>query len=93
MGNPAIRHPSSQGAAEPQPATSNGILAQIPGDHISAGSLQLPPAAMADKTAPVRQVDLHVPGQGLVRITYQLNTYRHRRSMLTHWLAVRADRL
>lgn len=87
MGNPSIRLGASNG---PAPPSTNGILARVPGQFISAGSKQLPPAG-AHEQAERQTVLPDVPDLGAVRITYRLNRYKHGRSWHWHWVAVRAD--
>lgn len=69
----------------------NGMLAWVPGDFIAAGIAQLPLAGPGEEDAPVRQVVVDVPDLGPVGITYELRTYRHRKTRLWHWVAVRAE--
>lgn len=86
MGNPTIR---TAEAKEPAPPAANGILASVGGPEIAAGAQLLPtpgPGAGSE-----RAVTVEVPGRGPVRITYRLNSYRHRRSTHWHWVAVRAE--
>lgn len=90
MGNPAIPEQPSQ--AVEAPPSKNGILTQVGGQHIASASLQLPAASQAEQDEPQRTVTVEVPDLGRVRITFQLNTYRHGKSRHWHWLAVRADR-
>lgn len=87
-GNPALRAGSGAPAAD----AGNGILALVRGDSIAAGSKQLPPASEAESHEPRRSTVIDVPDLGPVRITYQLNTYRHGRSRLWHWVAAHAER-
>ena len=71
--------------------TDNGILAKVRGEYIAEGSKRLPPASSEEQAQPDRSVTLEVPQLGEVCITYRLNSYRHGRSRLWHWKAVRAD--
>ncbi|MCW5648334.1 MAG: hypothetical protein KIS62_01175 [Ramlibacter sp.] len=88
MGNPVIRlQDFSARVGAPAIDPVKGILAQIPGDLISTGRQQLPPANSADKAQLTRQVDLQVPGLGLVRITFELSSYRHYRQQFWYWAA------
>lgn len=92
MGNPSINLTSTGPTNDARvPNETNGILAYVGGDYIAAGSRQLPPAGEKEKAQPVRVVTLDVPGLGGVQITYELNTYSHRRSRHWHWRARRAD--
>jgi hypothetical protein len=82
----------SQKPSEPAGMTTdNGILAKVPGEYIGEGSKRLPAACAEEATQPERSVTLTVPQLGEVRLTYRLNSYRHGRSRLWHWRAVRAD--
>ena len=61
--------------------SENGILASVPGEDISGGSRQLPRPGPEQEACPERKVVVAgVRDLGTVRITYQLQTYRHRRS-------------
>lgn len=69
--------------------SSNGILASIPGEYIGGKGHLLPPAV---KGAPeFAQIDLEVPGFGLVRVRYRLQSSAHgraaRRWFWTPWHA------
>ena len=72
-------------------STDNGILAWVPGDCIGAAANQLPRAGQAQPDQRDADVVVEVPDLGAVRITFRLNAYRHGRSRLWHWTAVRAD--
>lgn len=71
--------------------TDNGILARVPGEYIAAGASTLPKAGADQEGELVRLVVVEVPDLGAVRISYRLRSYRHGRSRLWHWLAVRGD--
>lgn len=71
--------------------SDNGILTQVGGTFIAQGAQQLPRACEAEQHEAQRVVSIEVPHLGLVRLTYQLNTYRHGRSRHWHWVAVRAE--
>lgn len=75
-------------------STDNGILAQVPGERIAEGMQMLPPAGPEQQSQPIREVVVpNVRDLGDVRITYDLNTYRHGKSRQWHWRALRADRV
>lgn len=95
MGNAPVHlsQPEEAGPWPPKPNKTNGILAYVGGQYIAAGSAHLPPASEKESTQPVRLVTLDIPGLGSVQITYELNTYGHRRSSHWHWRARRADLL
>jgi len=71
--------------------TSNGILARVPGQYISAGHSGLPAPGEAQRGEPERRVIIQVPGLGLVRVTYLLHSHRHRKSRHWFWTAVHAE--
>ena len=73
-------------------SSNNGILAHVGGPHISQGSNLLPTASASEAAEPRRSVVLDVPDLGPVRITYQLNSYRHYRNHFWHWVAQHAER-
>lgn len=75
---------------DPKPA-KNGILAFVGGPFVALGSRMLPPASAAESLSPRRSVVVDVPEYGRVRITYQLNSYRHRRNHFWHWVAEYAE--
>jgi hypothetical protein len=89
MGNPSLKQPHP---SQPAPAAeaANGILGRVPGPFVSDGIGQLPKAREGEQ--PQRDAVVEVPGLGLVRITYRLNWYKHRKNVFWHWRAVRADR-
>jgi hypothetical protein len=89
--NPEMRHPHPGQSAEPRPLAENGILSSIGGEYIAAGDNQLPKACKGLESP--RTVVLEAPDQGLVKITYELDWYKHRRSTFWHWKAVRADKV
>lgn len=92
MGNPPVHHPLARPEGQSRtPTPENGILAYVGAEYISAGSDPLPPASEKEQSQAERHVMLDVPGLGRVKITYELNTYRHRRSTFWHWRAKRAD--
>ena len=70
----------------------NGILAHVSGIYIAQGSKMLPAAAESESSQPRRAVVLDVPDLGLVRITYELCSYRHYKTRLWHWAAKHAER-
>jgi hypothetical protein len=86
-GNPPIRLGSPMPADGP---SGNGILNQARGSFVAdaCGILPSPRGAAQDEEA---TVDMEVPDLGLVRFTFQANTYRHGRSRHWHWKAVRAE--
>lgn len=93
MGNPQIPQLPIGGDADRESAepAANGILSKVPGDLIGAGARQLPPPCAQEEATPDRHVTLQVPHLGLVRISYELRSYRRGRSRFWHWQAVRAD--
>lgn len=96
MGNPVIQmYPCSQerGLSRDQlvPDPGNGVLGYLGAEAVVRGSKTLPPPCQAEAGNPLRTVDLDSGDRGMVRITYELGSYRHRRSSFWHWRAVRAD--
>jgi hypothetical protein len=91
MEDPAIRPDATVSDAGDAKAAATGILSRVPATSIDAGSSHLPTPADGE-TSP-REVLLHVPDFGVVRITYVLNAYKIGRSRKWHWhwRAVRAD--
>ncbi len=90
MPNPALRHPHPGQAAEPfQPHPEHGILAQVGGQFIAAGSDSLPKAGPGEDS--LQTVVVEVPSLGKVQLTYQLKTHKHGKSRNWFWVAVRAD--
>lgn len=71
---------------------TNGILAHVRGPDVSAGHAHLPRPGPEQSTTPRRAVVLDVAELGLVRITYELHWYRHRKNHFWHWIAVHAER-
>jgi hypothetical protein len=68
----------------------NGILAQIPGEYVSAATAGLPDAAtMLWKTAVCTALD--VPGIGRVGFTSEAMQFKHGRSTHYYWSVVRAE--
>lgn len=84
-------------SAEPRSgafAIQNGILARVGGQFVASGSERLPTPDADQEGQPTRAVDIpDVPDLGTVRITYRLNSYRHGRSRLWHWVAVHAEQV
>lgn len=74
-------------------STENGVLARVPGEFIAAGAKQLPVPSEAEAEAPERVAVVNAPDLGDVRIAYRLRSYRHGRSRLWHWVAIRADQV
>jgi hypothetical protein len=71
---------------------NNGILAQVPGEFIAAGTEQLPPPGPDQQEQPTRATVVQgVRDLGAVRITYELKSYRRGKSRAWHWAALRAD--
>lgn len=70
----------------------NGILPLIPGQHIGAGSKQLPPPAENQQPEQVAVVDTGSP-HGLVRIRYKLMRHKHGKSVNWFWNATHAERV
>jgi hypothetical protein len=70
--------------------TDSGVLARVPGECVAAGARQLP-APGPDQQAVREAIVQDVRDLGAVRITYHLNSYRHGKSRMWHWVAVRAD--
>lgn len=74
--------------------SDNGILAYVGGPYVAQGSQMLPKACADEATNPLRSVVLDVPDLGPVRITYRLNSYRHRaKSKFWHWVACHAEKV
>jgi len=93
MPNPAIYHPAATPEQEVQPS-ANGVLSWMGGDRIAQAARQLPAAGPEHAAKPRREVVVQgVPHFGAVRVTYELDSYRHGRSRHWHWRAVRADPL
>lgn len=78
--------------SDTQPA-KNGILPYVNGPYVVQGSRMLPVPSDKESAQPQRSVVLDVPDLGPVRITYRLNTYRHRRNHFWHWVAEHAERV
>lgn len=92
MGNPSLQPPPvlEPGATAAAPPAANGILAKVPGDWISRGMQQLPPAGPELAAQAVRVVQLQVPDLGAVRITYELRSHKRARSRSWFWAATHA---
>ena len=88
MGNPSINLENTNAPAGPMQPAANGILAYLDGPSVATGSKQLPTPQPGQ---PAEMVATVMSNRGLVRITYRLNSYKHRRSTHWHWVAVRAD--
>jgi hypothetical protein len=73
--------------------SDNGILAYVGGPYIAQGSKMPPPAAESESSQPRRSVVLNVPDLGPVRITFRLNSYRHYKNRIWHWVAEHAERV
>lgn len=71
----------------------NGILGTIPGETIAAASKLLPPHETA-KPETRETVEIDGPDWvGRVRITFERNQWKHRKSYFTSWVAVHAERV
>ncbi len=70
----------------------NGILAQILGQHVAAGSKQLPPPSDIQPAELVTELDVGRP-HGLVRIRYKLMRHRHGKSVNWFWTAIHAEQV
>jgi hypothetical protein len=53
--------------------------------------MKLPTPGLAEAGEPRRSIVIDVPGQGAVRITFELRQHRRGRSRHWSWAAVRAD--
>lgn len=73
--------------------TDNGILAYVGAPYVAQGCKMLPTASASEASAPRRSVVLDVPDLGPVRITYELNSYRHYKSRYWHWVSKHAERV
>lgn len=95
MPNPEIDRDTP--APQPEYVPSNGILARLPAPVIGAGMQQLP-AAGPEQLQTVREVTVDADAiepefrLGLVRITYEIYSYKHGRSRHWSWRARRADK-
>ena len=92
MPNPSITI-TAQAQADPLPPSANGILAYVLGPDIARGMQTLPTPCAAEIRDPVRKVELDAENVGLVRITYELSSYKHRRNSFWHWRAVHAEKV
>ncbi len=94
MGNPELRHPIPEWKPSnrtPPAHPDRGIIASIAAEYIGAAMRQLPEPGEKEKGAPVRHGIVDVPGQGRVRITFELATWRHHKTRGWRWGLVRAD--
>lgn len=66
----------------------NGILAQVPGEEISAGSKSLPPPAAGQPE--YMTADIDTARLGRIRIVYQLMSYKRRKNVYWFWCAKHA---
>ena len=90
MPNPAI-HTGPHDPAEQREPSANGILAWVHGPDVSRG-IQSLPKAQAGEQSP-RTVVIEAEHVGLVRMTYALNSYKHRRSRFWHWRSEHAEKV
>lgn len=70
----------------------NGILSLILGQHIGAGSKQLPPPGDGQPAELVTELDTGRP-YGLVRIRYKLMRHKHGKSVNWFWTAIHAEQV
>ena len=71
----------------------NGVLRQIPGEYISAGSSSLPIPGPGQPAELWAEVDTTSVWSGRVRIKYQLRKHRHGKSTSWFWAAMFAERV
>ena len=67
----------------------NGILAQIPGEHVARAGNLLPPAAAGEDS--IATVLFEVPDVGYVRMRFKLMSSRRGKSRLWFWTATHAE--
>jgi hypothetical protein len=70
-------------------SNDNGILSLVPGEHVGAGSNELPDPATVLAERMSATIDAGVAGR--VRITYQRRFTKHHKMSHWYWAAVSAE--